>query len=452
MAENYAHSLNTLFGKAESCPNLQWFAENSNPLFFRFDVGLPAFFLISEPLSRFHAYKQYILPINEEHKFYAGLGIIPAYFANLNRITCVKLWGDQALGFFAPYSQPMRNENESIWQFGTGTDNPAKFSSLNFVLRNGATETDVSDSIRAYLSDYFQYAFWSFPKKGFGSCAHIIHSRENINHILKVAKGVYLVKYIHEASQERLGPYYYGWVQKVDLETFNRQGEPITFQVYMARDVIPKIWEEIALQKRSQLIVNGLIYDFRTKSQDSGGKLRLLSVTAGFMPTDVELLKTLACFYAVERFHFDPETLGHIGTIDQLELEVKHRCAPFARRTDYASSILAQVERPLEYMIDELYPILVREKQEVFFVHPTIISALTALNGDMFMKSDNKTTLVNFIRLLEKCKSAREFQTLRFTDEAGYFKKMGVEFSSLWNTLRLAFGSIILSKLLNECF
>jgi hypothetical protein len=170
------------------------------------------------------------------------------------------------------------------------------------------------------------------------------------------------------------------------------------------------------------------------------------------MPTDAELLKTLTCFCAAENFNFDAETLGHIGTIDQLELEVRHRYTPFARRTEYASSILAKVDSPLEYIIDELYPMLIEEKQEVFFVHPVILSALTALDGDALLKSDNKIALMSFIRLLEKCKSEREFQTLRFTDEAEYFKKIGVEFSSLRNALRLAFGSIVVSKLLNECF
>ena len=272
MADSYINNLKVLSTKAGDCSNLQWYTDIAEPLFFRFDIDLPAFFLLSEPLSRFQAYKQYIVPMSAEHKFYANLGIIPAYFANMNRISCVKLWGNQALEFFAPYSQPLKEENESVWQFGIGVDNPAKFSSLNFVLRNGAPEADVPDYIKTALSDYFQYAFWSFPKKGFGSCAHIIHSRETINHILKVAKGLYLVKYIHEARLERLGPYYYGWVQKVELETFNRQGEPIVFSVYMAKDVVRKIWMEIDSEKKSDLLLNGLIYDFRAKGQGSEEK------------------------------------------------------------------------------------------------------------------------------------------------------------------------------------
>lgn len=452
MAESYKNNLRLLLAKADSCSNLQWCENNAGPLFFRFDVDLPAFFLLSEPLSRFQSYKQYVVPMDAEHKFYTNLGIVPAYFANLNRITCVKLWGNQALGFFAPYSQPLRGEGESTWQFGTGLDNPAKFSSMNFVLRNGAREIDVPDPIKTALSDYFQYAFWSFPRKGFGSCAHIVHSRESINHILKVAKSIYFIKYIHEACVERLGPYYSGWVQRVELETFNRRGEPITFSVYMPKDVVREIWREIDSENESNLLVNGVIYDFRDKSHESDEKLRLLSVAAGFMPDDVDLLKTLACFSAAEKFHFDRDTLGSVGSIDNLESDISQRCVPFIRRTNYSTSILDAVESPVDYLIEELFPLLVRDEQEVFFVHPIILSALSALGKLDSIRDKNKTILVNFIRLLERCKSAREFQTLRFTDEAEYFKKIGIEFSDLCSVLRLTFKNIILSKLLNEYF
>ena len=390
--------------------------------------------------------------MNDEHKFYASLGIIPVYFANLNRISCVKLWGNQAVGFFTPYSQPLRQQNESIWQFGIGTDNTAEFSSLNFVLRNGATERQVSDSIRKAISIYFQYGFWSFPQKGFGSSAHIIHSRENINHILKVTKGIYIVKNIYEARQERLGPDYWGWVQRVELQAFTERGESITVSVYIPIDVIKEIWNEIDEEQKSELIINGLIYDFRTKSHDETEKLRLLSVTAGFMPTDVELIKTLTSFTAAEKFYLNKKTLGLICTVDELKIAVNHKFAPFARKIEYFCSMLSSVDQPIQFVLDELYPMIVQDKQDVFFVHPVILSALTALDKCDCLKDKNKVILVNFIRLLEQFKTAREFQTLRFTKETEYFKEIGVDFSSLCIALRLALKTIILSKLLDEFF
>ncbi len=148
MAESYMNNLKALLANADLSSALRCYRDNSTPVFFRFNMQLPAFFLLSEPLSRFQAFKQYVVPMNDEHKFYASLGIIPVYFANLNRISCLKLWGNQAIGFFTPYSQPLRQQNESIWQFGIGTDNPSEFSSLNFVLRNGADERKVPDLTR----------------------------------------------------------------------------------------------------------------------------------------------------------------------------------------------------------------------------------------------------------------------------------------------------------------
>ena len=49
-------------------------------------------------------------------------------------------------------------------------------------------------------------------------------------------------------------------------------------------------------------MINGLIYDFRAKAHGQNERLKLLSVAAGFMPYDIELLKTLTCFCAPRNF------------------------------------------------------------------------------------------------------------------------------------------------------
>ena len=451
MMESYRNNLKALLANADLSSALRCYGGNSTPAFFRFNVQLPAFFLLSEPLSRFQVYKQYVVPINDEHKFYASLGIIPVYFANLNRISCLKLWGNQAIGFFAPYSQPLRLQNESIWQFGNGSDTPSEFSSLNFVLRNGAEERKVTDLMRNAISNCFQYGFWSFPKSGFASSAHIIHSRENINHILKVTKGIYIVKYLHEARTERLGPDYWGLVQRVELQAFNWRGDPITLSVHMPTDIVRELWNEIDEEQKSELIINGIIYDFRGKSHEENEKLRLLSA-AGFVATDIELIKTLTGYCAAEKFYFNKETLGSICNVSELERAVDHRHAPFARKIDQFCTILGSVDEPIDFVLEELYPIIVKQGENVFFVHPVILSALTALGQSDCLKDKNNVIFVNFIRLLELFKETRDFQALRFTDETEYFKELGVDFPSLCTTLRLALKTIMLSKHLNEFF
>lgn len=451
MAESYKNNLKMLVANSYSAL-FRCYTYDSVPVFFRFSIEQPAFFMLSEPLSRFQACKQYSIPVNDEHKFYASLGIIPVYFANLNRITCLKLWGNQAVGYFTPYSQPLRQQNESIWQFGVGTANPSEFSSLNFVLRNGADERKVPDPVRNAILTYFQYGYWSFPKKGFGSSAHVIHSRENINHVLKVTKGIYILKYIHEARKERLAPDYWGWVQRVELQGFNFRGEPVLLSVYMPVDVVKELWNEIEEEKKSNLIINGLIYDFRAKSHDESEKLRLLSVTAGFMEDNIELIKTLIGYCASEKFYTNRETLGLICTISQLESYIHYMQTPFSRKMTQTCTMLGMVDQPIQYMVDELYPMIVQKEKNLFFVHPAILGALTALGQYDFLRDRNKDILVNFISLLEQFKKSRELSVLRFTDEAEYFKKIGVDFSSLCTALRLSLKTVTLSKLLNTFF
>ena len=149
----------------------------------------------------------------------------------------------------------------------------------------------------------------------------------------------------------------------------------------------------------------------------------------------LNFLRHLPAYVPPEKFRFDQETLGHIGTIDGLRSDVSHRYSHFARRIEYSTSILGCVESPLDYLIGELYPIIVQDGQEVYFCHPVILSALSALDRAHTIRDKNKAILINFIRLLEKLKSEKEFLILRFTDEAEYFKKIGVDFSTLCSVL-----------------
>ena len=62
-------------------------------------------------------------------------------------------------------------------------------------------------------------------------------------------------------------------------------------------------------------------------------------------------------------------------------------------KTEYSSSILGRGESLLDYIIDELYPMLVEDGQKVYFVHPIILSALAALDRAHTIRDKNKTFL-----------------------------------------------------------
>ena len=451
MAKSYRENLSALSTFGTENPYICWYEDDSGNLFFRFNLDMPALFILSEPLSRFQAYKRYIIPINEERKFYADLGLIPAYFANLNRVSCINLWGTQASRFFAPYSQPLRGEEDIVWRLDPEASGPAQFSSMNFILKQKSIENEIPAPIRNALSDYFKYAFWSFPRPGFGCNAHVIHSRESIKHILKVAKSLYFINRIHEPRVERLAPYYSAWVQRVELGTINRRGEFITFWTYVARDVVQKIKDEVAAEDYGKLVINGLVYEFKDKVDRPSGGLRLLSVVADFLPTDVDVFKSLAGLSAVERFHLDPETLGPIGSVSDLRAQVERRYSHFERRIPYTVSLFDRIGRPFEFIIDELFPLLVKDGHLVFFVHPIILSALLKLGMECVIQEKDTVALVNFIRLLEKLRAERRGR-VRFTDEAEYFRKLGIDFPSLLSVLVSTICGIQLSKLLCKHF
>src|SRR5438093_2849329 len=118
LAKSYREKLNSLAARADSTgpDNLQWVDDKNGHLYFRSHVKLPCLFALSEPLSRFQSYRGYAVPVDEERKFYSTIGLVPAYFANMNRVVCFNLWGEQATDYFAPYSRPLQQDEDSVWR------------------------------------------------------------------------------------------------------------------------------------------------------------------------------------------------------------------------------------------------------------------------------------------------------------------------------------------------
>jgi len=451
LAKSYIENFAPLSAEVTSHPNLEWHDDKSRRRFFRANLNLPSLLILSEPLSRFRAYKRYIIPIDDERSFYAGLGIVPVYFANMNRISCLSLWGSRASNFFEPYSRPLRPGEDTAWQLGPTPSSPAQYSSMNFILIRGAIEKEISPFIRDILSDYFQYAFWSFPRPGFACSPNIFHSRDNINHILKVAKSIYLIKKIHEPRQERLAPYYNTLVQRVDLEVIGEYGPPKGFWVYLAQDVVDKISAEVRTGDVHNTLINGLVYEFKDKVERPSGGLKLLSVVADFLPDDVELFKTLTAFSAVERFRHDPKTFGFIGLTKEFRADVERRYRRFLPSLEYSASLFSVIGSPFEYIFDELFPLVVQDEERVFFVYPSVLAALLKLNVVDYLEAKDVSILVNFIRLIQNISDEKVSQMgLRLSEEGEYFKKLGVNFHDLWQVLVDVYWEIRLSRLLCE--
>ena len=280
MAKSYAEGISSIAAAAGDAtapnnPRLHWCKDADGRRFFRLDLDLPALFMLSEPVSRFKAYRQYVVPIAEETKYYADLALIPAYFGNFNRMTCIDLYGDQAAAIFAAGSRPLQGEQKIFWRFEPSAPSPAQLSSLNFVLKWSSQEKELPDSISSALALYFQYSFWVVPKRGFACGAHIIHSRDNISRIMKVAKGLYIVRRIGEVHPERIAPYHTSLVQKVEMDVVSGSGEVRPISTYMAKDVVERLTSQGP--SNTDIIINGAIFEFKDKVDRPGGGLTLCS-------------------------------------------------------------------------------------------------------------------------------------------------------------------------------
>jgi hypothetical protein len=452
MAKSYADSINAISaateaGRVANNPSLHWCSDGQGRKFFRLDLDLPALFMLSEPVSRFKAYRQYVIPIDAERQYYANLALIPAYFGNFNRMTCIDLYGDEAAAFFAADSRPLQGSQEVFWRFEPSSPSPSQLSSLNFVLKWSAHERELTESVRAAMSLYFQHAFWVLPRRGFACNAHIIHSRDNISRIMKVAKSLYIVRSIGQVHPERIAPYHTSLVQKVKVDVVTNSGDVRQISTYLAKDVVERLTSQSPGENNT--MINGVIYEFKDKVARPDHGLSMLSVVEDFLPTDYDLFRTLSGLSAYEIFRADQGTFGGIGTVEDLRKRISLKYRRYAPEVEIAGTLLSRTERPVEYLIDSLYPVLIQEEGEVFFVHPIFLSVLLKLGLDRRLDDHDSTMLVNLIRLVQKMQTEKPIR-LRFSEEAGYFKGLGIDFSQLLPAAYSAFCGIQVSRLLDD--
>jgi hypothetical protein len=452
MAKSYAEKIGAISAVTENSsfpnyPNLHWCADGEGHRFFRLDFDLPALFSLSEPVSRFKAYRQYVIPISEEKKFYADFAMIPAYNSNMNRLTCIDLYGDQAATFFAAGSRPLQGADKVCWRFDPSSSSQAQFSSMNFILKWGAVEAQVPEAVSSAVSMYFQFAFWVLPRPGFASNAHLIHSRDNISRIMKVAKSLYIVRKIGEVHPERIAPYYTTLVQKVDMEVITNSGDVRPFSAYLAKDVVESLNSHN--QGNKGLLINGVVYEFKDRVQRPGSSFGMLSVVEDFLPTDYDLFRTLVSLTASDMFQSNGATLGLIGRVEDLERCVGEKYGQYMRNVEIEGTLLSRLEHPIDYQVDSLFPLLIRTGAQVIFVHPLVISALLKLRLASVLEKHETPVIAAFVSLTQRMKTEKPSR-LRFTAEAELFKGLGIDFAELLPVAYSVFCGIQISRVLAD--
>ena len=420
-------------------------------MFFRSQVRVPSLFALSEPLSRFQSYKGYAVPIDEERKYYSNIGLVPAYFANMNRVVCFNLWGEQARDYFAPYSRPLQPENESVWRLDPTQTGSVEISSMNFVLGGRAQQTETSETMKKIVSDYLKFGFWCDPSPGFGSCAHIMHSRDSISQVLKAAKGIYILEEIRPPRLENLSPYCRTWVQRVDLEAVNGD-RLVPLQTYIAKDVIEKAKATVTTDPFQSRPINGLIYELKDKVDHPFGPLRLLSVISDFLSADLDLFMTMISHSTVNRFWSSRDSYGRAGSIQDIKTDVARTYRTITRRVNLESSLFDSLQDPFSYAIAELFPILIQHEQQVYFIHPMIVCSLLQLGLEDTLERRDPRPLLNFVSLLERTRRESQITQLRLSGEGTYFKKIGVDFAQILPILNPIACGIQVSRLMHEFF
>ncbi len=444
LASDYEERINC-FSNSPNSPylRLRW---NERKNSFRYNSDLPAILYISKSLSRFGKMLPYVVPVGQKRSYFAAHGMRPAYFFNLNRICCLELWGQRAADVFSPTSRPFLEGDEITRYYDTNRGNPLQFSSLNFVLGWGAPDVPAMPEVRKIVADYFNYAFWSFPKPGFSSNAHIFYSHDDVHSIIKVAKGIYRVRGIGKKRSERLAPDHYRYLRRADLEIVSKKTCPVISPI-ISDDIAQEISDGYTDCKN--VLINGLIYDYSDKVHPSGG-LKLLSVISEFLPTNSELIKTLAGISASETFRHNESSCGLIGSFRDLKKDVCRRYAPYGRLAFTSTSMSDALGRGLDSIIEDLFPIIIQHEDDIYYIHPMIVCGLLELELKEVLRTKDKLAFVNFVKVLSNLQNSGD--ACPISHETEFFRSYRIRYTDLFQTAGLVLRGLMLFKAIDKYF
>jgi hypothetical protein len=399
----------------------------------------PLFLLLSHPISRFLRARKYAV-LNNECKLCFDLALVPAYLVSFNIYTVIRFWSEGARRFFSPTSAPLSKEQE-FWAFYP-THGRAQLSSMNFLLKGHADARFAPKHIQKMMHDFFTYFFWSFPQRGFSSCAHFIHDDRNIRTLLKLSKTIYSVRGIFDDSLVVGGKEMQVKRAVVSGLVFEEQKPKIiTSKPILTTDILADIKD----LKDRRFFINGVVSEFRRRGET---RFNTLTVVAEWGVNQIELRMALIGMVVWDRFRRGSD-LSYAGSIDEIRNETDRIFEFLTRYVRLDKSIADAIKDPFQYALEMLFPIVVNDGEDIYFCHPYLFSSLEKYG--ITSNAVSKADLLRILKMLNAVRHKTE-RELYNSPEVAKLEKRGLSKWHLTKALENSIKGISLSRVFYSIF
>ena len=444
MANSYLHKLQAFKHVTSSLdfPSLVWEHDDAGqPLFFRAEFDNPLYFVLSHPLSRFSALKDYRIR-RGDFTLCLKLAFVPAFCLTLNTFTVIKPWSKGATDLFSPTSDFLTEEN-TYWELPSVSKGlRPQYSSMNFVLKQSSEPRLAPTHYGEIMDMYFKYLFWSFPKPGFSCCPHMIHGHEYVSTLFKMGKSVYAVG---ETFEKDIAIGFNRWrgsvVRLTGLTKQDGQFRIATTDAVLTVDIS----EELDKYKGEDYFINGIVSEFRRQSS----YFHTITAVAELGYADIDLVKSVIGIVVADRF-LSGHSLASIGTTDEIRREVEEILSIVWQAGRLTTHTVANgLKNLFERAFLDLAPVILEDEGKVLLLHPYLFSCLTEF--DLFGRLQRiEKGLIYVLRLLEKIR--RSPANYRNMPETKYLKEHNFPVELVERALLLSIKGINFSRMIKRFF
>lgn len=398
--------------------------------------------MLSHPLSRFKRSEPYWVG-SEEAKFCTQLGLIPTYSVNLDRYTLLRLWGEQARNLFSPRAEPIPEDDYVYWKMECERGRMPELSSMNFVLKQSADLTIYEGAGCECFKRYFAFGFWCFPERGFSDSTIVINDDSTVHLVLKASKSLYIPErtYIRKMDMglEKEIP-----VEMLTLWGLRRKERGYYLQkmekVVLTKGVADVLEDE---QSRGRFLINGIVSEFRKRER----RFPTLTSVALYEISNLELIMSAIGIVVSQRFQSNT-TMSHVGTLADIKKETNHVLKILLSKASLDRTFADSIPDQFSLAFSYLSPIIVTDKMDVFYMHPSVyISLLSTGMTHRLLKDDINT--VNLLKLVDMIPSKPDREIL-LSKECDYLKGNGILLEILLPSLKTAVRQMQISKSLRS--
>lgn len=421
---------------------------------FRLSFDMPVYIMLSHPICRFKSQKRY--PVNA-YFFIANMGLVPVYFASINTMSVMRIWGEKTEHFFSPTNIPIPENEITCWEL-SNEGKMVEYSTMNFISTQGSTENLAPKNMLDVFEKYLKLTYWSFPKKGFTFSTHIFHTRDKITSIMKVAKSLYVIKKI--IGPPKNIPVIEG--QKLNcklcyLNGLSKEGNSYfftEFPVLIEEELADKI---IDSKKDNYGFINGMVTEVRqprlTPYGTSLEKIPILTVVQDYGESYSDLLQALIGIICMSR-HTENKLVSFVGKLDDIKKEVTEIFHKIYLYVDLKTSVADIITNNFTDLVDSMFPLFVIDKDEVFYTHPLFITYLTKCGITLETMEKDRKILTCFLRLADKSinENGNSSMNLYLSDEAEYLCSKGISKKEIFPDIGRISDIIKISKILKKMF